>query len=61
MSCTSLLASSRKLIEYRLVQGGEPRKIRTVLQDFTNSYRRRNVAPREGLGRLEATRFKFAG
>jgi len=43
------------------VQAGEPRKIRTLLQDFTNSYRRRNVAPREGLGRLEAARFSFAG
>ncbi|KAK3678287.1 Nuclear import receptor [Recurvomyces mirabilis] len=40
--------------------GGE-RKIRVLLQDFTNGYRRRNVAPREGLGRLEATRFRFAG
>jgi len=39
----------------------EPRKVRVLLQDFTNSYRRRNVAPREGLGRLEATRFKFSG
>lgn len=37
------------------------RRVRTVLQDFTNSYRRRNVAPREGLGRLEATRFRFSG
>jgi len=43
------------------IQSGEIRKIRAVLQDFTNSYRRRNVAPREGLGRLEATRFKFSG
>lgn len=43
------------------IQSGEVRKIRSLLQDFTNSYRRRNVAPREGLGRLEATRFKFAG
>ncbi len=34
---------------------------RILLQDFTNSYRRRNVAPREGLGRLEATRFRFSG
>lgn len=40
---------------------GEMRKVRVVLQDFTNSYRRRNVAPREGLGRLEATKFRFAG
>jgi transportin-3 len=47
-------------IEQR-IQSGDTRKIRTLLQDFTNSYRRRNVAPREGLGRLEATRFRFAG
>ncbi|KAF1987496.1 putative mRNA transport regulator [Aulographum hederae CBS 113979] len=43
------------------VQEEEFRKIRSLLQDFTNSYRRRNVAPREGLGRLEATRFRFSG
>lgn len=43
------------------VQSGEMRKIRSLLQDFTNAYRRRNVAPREGLGRLEATKFKFSG
>ncbi|KAF2774389.1 ARM repeat-containing protein [Teratosphaeria nubilosa] len=43
------------------IDGGEIRKVRTLLQDFTNSYRRRNVAPREGLGRLEATRFRFSG
>ncbi|PNS14631.1 hypothetical protein CAC42_1653 [Sphaceloma murrayae] len=47
-------------IQQRL-QSGEVRKIRSVLQDFTSSYRRRNVAPREGLGRLEATRFRFSG
>lgn len=40
---------------------GEMRKVRVLLQDFTNSYRRRNVAPREGLGLLEAQRFRFAG
>jgi len=45
----------------RNIQAGEMRKIRTVLQDFTNSYRRRNVAPRDGLGRLEASRFRFSG
>ncbi|KAI5289164.1 Nuclear import receptor [Ascosphaera aggregata] len=39
---------------------GDSRRIRNVIQDFTNSYRRRNVAPREGLGRLEATRFRFS-
>ncbi|KAF1995424.1 ARM repeat-containing protein [Amniculicola lignicola CBS 123094] len=43
------------------IQTGDVRMIRTILQDFTNSYRRRNVAPREGLGRLEASRFRFAG
>lgn len=35
--------------------------IRLTWTDFTNSYRRRNVAPRDGLGRLEATRFRFSG
>ena len=43
------------------VLAGDLRKVRMLLQDFTNSYRRRNVAPREGLGRLEATRFRFSG
>lgn len=43
------------------VQAAEIRKVRTLLQDFTTSYRRRNVAPREGLGRLEAVRFRFNG
>lgn len=42
------------------IQQGETRKIRILLQDFTNAYRRRNVAPRDGLGRLEATKFKFS-
>ncbi|KIW13684.1 hypothetical protein PV08_08875 [Exophiala spinifera] len=49
-----------KGISDKLLQN-EPRKVRILLQDFTNSYRRRNVAPREGLGRLEATRFRFSG
>lgn len=43
------------------LQNGEVRKVRVLLQDFTNGYRRRNVAPREGLGRLEAVRFRFSG
>lgn len=43
------------------IQTGDIRMIRTILQDFTASYRRRNVAPREGLGRLEASRFRFSG
>ncbi|KAK5138150.1 hypothetical protein LTR08_004845 [Meristemomyces frigidus] len=43
------------------VESGEVRKVRSLLQDFTGGYRRRNVAPREGLGRLEGVRFRFAG
>ncbi|KAF2113306.1 armadillo-type protein [Lophiotrema nucula] len=43
------------------IETGDIRMIRTILQDFTTSYRRRNVAPREGLGRLEASRFRFSG
>lgn len=43
------------------IRQNEPRKVRMLLQDFTNGYRRRNVAPREGLGRLEAGKFTFSG
>ncbi|KAK3180450.1 Nuclear import receptor [Lecanicillium sp. MT-2017a] len=42
-------------------EGGNLRHVRVLLQDFTNAYRRRNVAPRDGLGQLEATRFQFSG
>lgn len=37
------------------------RQVRVLLQDFTNTYRRRYVAPRDGLGQLEARRFHFEG
>ena len=37
------------------------RGVRSILQDFTNNYRRRYVAPRDGLGPLEARRFRFSG
>ncbi|KAI9800826.1 MAG: hypothetical protein M1825_003609 [Sarcosagium campestre] len=47
-------------IEARIANN-ETRRVRSLLQDFTTSYRRRNVAPREGLGRLEAARFRFSG
>lgn len=40
---------------------GNMRQVRSLLQDFTNSYRRRNVAPRDGLGLLEARRFRYVG
>ncbi|KAI9663048.1 MAG: Nuclear import receptor [Bathelium mastoideum] len=43
------------------IESGEMRKVRTLLQDFCAGFRRRNVAPREGLGRLEGGRFRFAG
>lgn len=42
---------------------GDPnntRQVRVLLQDFTNTYRRRYVAPRDGLGQLEADRFSFS-
>jgi transportin-3 len=51
-------------IKDRLHGGPDPnamRQVRVLLQDFTNTYRRRNVAPRDGLGQLEAARFHFAG
>lgn len=51
-------------IKERLQYHGDPvgmRQIRSLLQDFTNTYRRRNVAPRDGLGQLEAARFRFDG
>jgi transportin-3 len=48
-------------IRERLALGHDGlRKVRSLLQDFTNSYRRRYVAPRDGLGRLEAERFHFS-
>ncbi|KAI9774581.1 MAG: Nuclear import receptor [Geoglossum simile] len=43
------------------IGASEFKKVRYTLQDFTTSYRRRNVAPRDGLGRLEAARFRFSG
>ncbi len=43
------------------LEEGYVRHVRSLLQDFTNTYRRRNVAPRDGLGQLEAARFQFSG
>lgn len=40
---------------------GDVRQIRSILQDFTNTYRRRYIAPRDGLGQLETARFRFSG
>lgn len=37
------------------------RQVRVLLQDFTNTYRRRYIAPRDGLGLMEGTRFHFDG
>jgi transportin-3 len=35
--------------------------VKSALRDFTTGYRRRFVAPRDGLGALEASRFRFSG
>ena len=40
---------------------GGLRQVRVLLQDFTNTYRRRYVAPRDGLGQLEGARFHYEG
>ncbi|KAI1181705.1 exportin 1-like protein [Nemania serpens] len=40
---------------------GDVRQIRSLMQDFTNTYRRRYIAPRDGLGQLEGSRFRFDG
>lgn len=54
---TRLMAGLRE----RLALGPDGlRKVRSLLQDFTNNYRRRYVAPRDGLGKLEAERFHFS-
>jgi transportin-3 len=45
----------------RKISGNDFRKIRVMLQDFTSSYRRRNVAPREGLGRPQSRHFQYSG
>ena len=44
-----------------LVNGHDAKQVRRLLQDYTNSYRRRNVAPRDGLGDLATTRFRWGG
>lgn len=49
-------------IQEKLRTGPESvRQVRSILQDFTNSYRRRNIAPRDGLGLLEARKFHYNG
>lgn len=40
---------------------GGLRQVRMLLQDFTNTYRRRFIAPRDGLGLMGGTRFHFEG
>jgi transportin-3 len=42
------------------IQSGETGRIRALLQDFTNQYRRRNVNRREGLG-ATLPRFRYTG
>lgn len=48
-------------IREKLQDTSNMRGLRSLLQDFTNTYRRRYVAPRDGLGQLEAARFHFEG
>ncbi|KAI5463756.1 armadillo-type protein [Mariannaea sp. PMI_226] len=61
----SLVEAERLMLKIKeRLSSGDPsamRNVRALLQDFTNTYRRRNVAPRDGLGQLEATRFQFSG
>jgi transportin-3 len=56
---------NRLMIKIKEKLGGSDaggiRQVRALLQDFTNTYRRRYVAPRDGLGQLEAARFHFEG
>lgn len=54
-----LAAKIRERIQ--VPDAGGMRQVRAILQDFTNNYRRRYLAPREGLGQLEAARFHFKG
>ncbi|KAK0714658.1 armadillo-type protein [Lasiosphaeris hirsuta] len=60
----SVAEANRLITKIREKLGGDSsdfRTIRSLLQDFTNTYRRRYVAPRDGLGQLEAARFHFEG
>ncbi|KAK1752159.1 armadillo-type protein [Echria macrotheca] len=54
-----LLTKIREKLQH--VDASSLRSLRSLLQDFTNTYRRRYVAPRDGLGELEAARFHFEG
>lgn len=56
-----LVAKIQDRLQPQQSQSSGLRQVRTLLQDFTNSYRRRYVAPRDGLGQLEAARFRFTG
>lgn len=42
-------------------EAGNVRQVRVLLQDFTNNYRRRFIAPRDGLGMMGGTQFHFDG
>lgn len=55
-----LMIKIREKLQDPDVAGGI-RQVRALLQDFSTTYRRRYVAPRDGLGHLEGTRFHFEG
>ena len=50
-----------RTIEEKGGDGQEARRVRNLVSDFASGYRRRNVMPREGLGKLEPSRFRYAG
>lgn len=37
------------------------REVRSIIDHFAYNYRRRHIAPRDGLGQMEAETFRFAG
>lgn len=58
----STLAELSKIPDAMVAQDGDAlHRMRAIVADFTSGYRRRNVMPREGLGRLEPGRFRYVG
>jgi transportin-3 len=58
----SISAPERERLKVNIgqrVESGEVRKVRALLGDFCQGWRRRNVIPREGLGGLEGEVFRF--
>lgn len=47
--------------QLQIGSGAAFRQIRRIVDEFAFQYRRRHVAPRDGLGPLEPTRFRYEG